>query len=307
MNALLKYKEHIKEIKQRVENSDYYYSHHIINYNNNHVIDENTISIVMTSSNRSKQVYFTLLSMLKSGVKNIHIIIVDDSDISKDPVNLNVLKNYPFYIDFIVINREKKDWLNPLVNYNIGFKFIKGSKIVIQNSEVCHVGNVLQFFDTQMQDNNYYVCDIKASLNFDTNEKIYGEDLTNAISLYSKEELFYTWYQCRNFNRNYHFLVGLTSETFKKINNFNYDLTMGYAYDDNDFLLKIISKNINIVNLFHEDYHFGGIHLFHSVSNDACVESNEEIHNKKKAIYNETGVYFDVIENDFFFNKFMEK
>ena len=44
-----------------------------------------------------------------------------------------------------------------------------------------------------------------------------------------------------------------------------------------------LSKNINIINLFHDEYNLGGIHLFHISFflklND--VESNNEIFNKK--------------------------
>ena len=46
----------------------------------------------MTSSNRSKQVYFTLKTIEKCSFKNIHVIIVDDSDV--DPINKEYINKY---------------------------------------------------------------------------------------------------------------------------------------------------------------------------------------------------------------------
>ena len=241
MNNLLNHKEHIFNIKNKVNSLDNsLFSHNLIE---NHAITENTISIVMLSSNRSKQTYFTLNTLKKSSFKDIQLIIVDDSSV--DPINSDILKTYPFYIDLININRSNKDWHNPLVNYNIGFKFIKGSKVIIQSAEVCHIGDVLNFIDKNVVDDNYYVFDVKSSLNYDTNETIYNfpSDYLNNTDLYSKEELFYSWYQGGGRVTNYHFFTSLTKTTFDSIHDFIYDFAMGVSYDDDDFILKIKSKN----------------------------------------------------------------
>ena len=176
METLYKNKNLIFNIKRKVENkTESFFSHQVID--NNHVIDENTITIVMTSSNRSKQVYFTLKTISNSIFKNIQLILVDDS--TYDNIDVDILKknNYSFYIDFIKIKRENKIWHNPLVNYNIGFQFIKGSNIIIQNAEVCHIGDVLNFINRRLKMNDeYYVFDVKASRDYSTNEKIYNYD-----------------------------------------------------------------------------------------------------------------------------------
>ena len=82
---------------------------------------------------------------------------MDDSDV--DPIIKEELEKYSFYIDFISIKRQNKNWINPCVNYNIGFEFIKGSKVIIQNSEVCHIGDVLIFIDNNLKQNEYLVFD----------------------------------------------------------------------------------------------------------------------------------------------------
>jgi hypothetical protein len=297
MQTLLNNKDRIFDIKKDVENKDpTLYSHFCID--NNKLIDQETISIIMTSSNRSKQVYFTLKTISNSLYKNIQIILVDDSN--TDPIDINILKknSYEFYIDFIKINRENKNWHNPLVNYNIGFKFIQGGKIIIQNSEVCHIGDIIQFVNSSfITNNNYYVFDVKASANYDNNEIIYNSDIST-IDIYCKN-LFSLWYQSACNNRKYHFLTSMTTETFKKINSFSYDYTMGSSYDDDDFLLKIISKKINIINIFHNEYNIGGIHLYHGISTnmwDREVELNNNLFDKKTKIYNSIGIYVDATE-----------
>ena len=295
MELLLQSKEMIKEIKNKVDNFHHsLFDHFIIN---NYEINENAISIVMTSSNRSKQVYFTLQTMLKNKCKNIQIILVDDS--TSDPVNINILKHYPYYIDFISIKRENKNWVNPCVNYNIGFKFIKGNKVVIQNAEVCHVGYPLDFINKCMNDNSYYVFDVKAVSNYENNEIIYQSNLTNT-NIYDLDVYISLWYQHSVYNnRQFHFFTACNIETFKKINSFSYDYTLGNCFDDDDFVLKILSKNINIINVKSEDYFFGGIHLFHTLFGNSEYKdtiSNENIFSHKQNIYTQNN-YIDIFDN----------
>ena len=295
MQTLISNKSKIFEIIEKVENFDSSMISHY-HYANIPIYDD-TISIVMTSSNRSNQVYYTLKTIENSSFKHIHVIIVDDSDV--DPIIKSMINGYAFYIDLVIIRKENKNWINPAVNYNIGFKFIKGSKVVIQNSEVCHVGDVLGWISKNIYDNNYYSFDIKAVDSFESNNEIYKiKNLTTNI--YSNENLFKkyeTWYHSRNNITNYHFLTAMTRNTFDLVKNFSYDYTLGVDWDDNDFVLKIKSKNINIINLFHDEYNFGGIHLYHSSSylKWSGVENNLEIFNKKLAHYNMHKEYIDFL------------
>jgi hypothetical protein len=278
----------LAEIEKKVERKDSsLYDHVAIQ---NIPITGETISIIMTASNRSKQTYFTLQTIKNSSHKAIQVIIVDDSDV--DIITKEELEKYPFYIDFISIKRQNKNWVNPVVNYNIGFKYIQGTKIIIQNAEVCHVGDVLGYMAKKITYNNYYVCDVRAAKSLGANDIIYTSNIST-IDIYKNNSLFGIWYQGRERIVNYHFLSGMTVETFNKIKNFSYDYTMGIAYDDDDFLLKIIANQINVVNLFHDEFHFGGIHLWHSRLFNKKIESNKNIFIKKKEIYKEFGKYID--------------
>lgn len=296
MQTLLANKDKIFELKKKVEGKDASLGDHVVIPNI--PINAETISIVMTACNRSRQTYFTLQTIQNSSHKSIQVILVDDSD--SDPIMKEELEKYPFYIDFISIKRQNKNWINPVINYNIGFGYIKGSRVVIQNAEVCHVGDVLGYMGSQITSNNYYICDVKAVKSSAKNDIIYMNNM-NTTDIYKNDSLFGIWYQGRERIVNYHFLSGMTIDTFNKIKNFSYDYTMGISYDDDDFLLKIIANNIHIVNLFHDEYNFGGIHLWHNSNIKKIrkkIESNENIFIKKKEDYEERGEYIDFYTTD---------
>ena len=296
MQTLTLNRDKILQIKKKVETLD---NSLLVHYNYPNIpIYNNTISIVMTSSNRSKQLYFTLKTIEKDLFKNIQIIIVDDSDV--DPIIKEYINGYAFHIDLIYIKTKNKNWINPVINFNIGFKFIKGNKVLIQNAEVCHIGNILNWVNNNVTDNNYYSFDVRAINSFQNNEIIYNTpNLTTDIY---NQNIYHTWedgwYQGRKKISNYHFLTAMTINTFNLVKNFSYDYTFGINFDDNDFLLKIKSKNINIINIFHDLYNLGGIHLYHTSSylKWKNIESNAEIFYKKLEKYNLNKIYIDFIE-----------
>ena len=99
-----------------------YYTHTVLS---ERPIDDDTISIVMTTSDRTKQLYFTLSTIQKSTNQNIHLVIVDDSE--NDTVNHSILEKTGLYIDLIEINRKKKFWINPYrqdINALISFLYM---------------------------------------------------------------------------------------------------------------------------------------------------------------------------------------
>lgn len=264
LETLMGMSEKIKNIR---DNLSSFYSLHTINTSR----IEYDVTIVMTASNRSKQTYKTLDTILNSKCKNIQVILIDDS--THDIIEIEKLNTYPFVIDFIQINQEKKCWINPCVNYNIGFQYIKGKSVVIQNAEVCHVGDLLAFVNESVSNsrNNYFAFDVRPSATHETNNIIFNQkDLD--ISVYKNDSLFeigwggiYSWYQSAELNnRSLHFLTATDIDTFKRIGGFSYDYAFGDSYDDDDFLLKIIKAGINVVALDHDSVKCGGIHLFHA-------------------------------------------
>jgi len=297
MNTLLQSKDNIGRVKREVEtNESNIYTHHCITKN---TIDDNTVTIVMTSSNRSKQTYYTLDTIQRSAYKNVQVILVDDS--TDDPIRIDKLDTYPFSIDFIIIHKDKKFWHNPGVNYNIGFKFIKGGNIILQNAEVCHVGDVISYIQPLFCDDHYFVFDVATCVNYGANDAIYRSD-TTTTDIYKQSHLFDVWYQSESANRKLHFLTAISRSTFQKVVGFSYDYAFGCSYDDDDFLLRIISNQDNrIVCCHHTTSRCGGIHLFH-VRNSTITgwdngrELNETLYNAKKKYLDKYKVYLEVSE-----------
>ena len=296
MELLISSKETILDIRRKVETNDpSLFVHESINRRET---TSDTISIVMTSSNRSVQTYFTLKSICRSSYKDVHVVLVDDSD--ADPIKSDILGKFPLYIDFIRIRRENKNWTNPVVNYNIGFKFIRGGKVVIQNAEVCHIGDPLQLVHTQVKDDIYYAFDVLALDGFHTNDKIYKNNVTSVTELSRADISWLGWYQhSKHRNCYFHFFTALTRETFDKINDFSYDYTMGKDFDDNDFVLKTISQNITLANFEHEKTGCMGLHLYHQNAYEGYCKnkvSNEPIFYYKKYIWDMERRYISLLD-----------
>ena len=295
IETLLSNRQKISYIKRNL-NPGVFYQHVRIQ---KQPLTSETVSVVMTSSNRSKQTYYTLSTISRDTYKNVQVILVDDS--ASDPINPETLKNYPFTIDFIHILPEKKMWGNPCVNYNIGFRFIEGGKVIIQNAEVCHVGNVIEYVHKNVNDNTYTVFDVKTTEGMKYNDTVYSKPVINT-DIFSDKQVFIgeSWYQSAiHRNARFHFLAAATRDTFNRIGGFSYDYAIGNAYDDNDFVLKIDSLGIKTESVEHADVKCGGIHLYHTPSETTWghkLPLNELVFQEKKKHYETTGHYKEFIQ-----------
>ena len=244
-------------------------------------IDSNTISIVMTSSDRSKQVYFTLQTIQKSAFKNIHLVLVDDSTL--DPIDESRLASFGINTDFITIDRTKKFWVNPCVNYNIGFSFIKGTRVIIQNSEVFHMGDILSVANN-FNDDSYFVFDVIPSRNLETNEALYALPQLE-LAMENPLAYFENWYQhAQHHNRLYHFLTFTSHAVIKKLGGFSWDYSFSTCYDDDDFVLKLKFFKIPIINIQYQD-RLLGIHQYHkkakTTDDYSKIPTNSDLHHYK--------------------------
>lgn len=294
MNALVENLDKLSVLRELVKSHDEKYMHHTVLKNRE--ITSSTISIVMTSHNRTKQLHFTLQTIMNSRIKDVQIILVDDSD--TDPVKIKDFENYPFYMDIIQIKRDQKIWHNPCVNYNIGFSYIKGSTVVIQNSEVCHVGDVLAHITNTLSDDMYYVFDVKATNSYDSNEIVYKNGMPS-VDIFNKNGIYHDWFQHSTLmNRQFHFLCALTYSSFCKIEGFSYDYAFGQSFDDDDLVFKIALKSVTFNSVANEEFKVGGIHLFHGSSTftggPSMIESNRDLFNKKIEYFQKYGHYIEL-------------
>lgn len=276
----------IKKCKRAVTNKD----DHYFNLTITKKLDDPEISIVMTTSNRSQQTYFTLKTISKSKFSNkVQVIIVDDS--TCDNIEINRLHKYNLCIYHIKI--QNKFWINPCINYNFGFQFVTAPKIIIQNGEVCHIGDVLSYIDQFLKDNEYFVFDVGGLRNIRCNNKLYNlSQLKTDSSIY--EPLMRKWYQhsTKN-NRNFHFLTAITKKTMNLLNGFDYDFSFGIDFDDSEFIYRIEKLNIKIIQVPNESGIFG-IHQWHKNAYETWgnnVVRNKQLYYSKKKYSIENNEY----------------
>jgi hypothetical protein len=234
----------------------------------------------MTTHNRQEQTLYTLNSFKNSIYKDIEVIIVDDS--TKGYLTSNNFNEFTFKIIYIKIDNSKKTWINPCVNYNIGFQEVTSHIVIIQNAEVCHCGDVIKYAIENVSNQSYLVYDVCAIPSLEENHIFYKTNLE-----YNKISRGYQWYQhIHARNANYHFLTAITSENLGKLNGFDIEFAAGTCYDDDEFIFRI--KNLlqlTIINVINENTHLLGIHQWHERCNFSydphLMSINQTLFNQK--------------------------
>lgn len=255
--------------------------HYIINPKNiNHNYD---ISIVMTTHDRQEQTLFTLNSINSSQLSShINVILVDDS--INNYIPLDQLENFNFQIDYIQIKNNFKTWINPCVNYNIGFNFIQTNKIIIQNSEVFHCNDIVQYVSDNLKKNMYLVFDVVSSQSLEENHQLYKIKNVNDILKHVSDNI-HIWYQnshSKIFNRGYHFLTAINYDDLLLTKGFNLQFANGSCYDDDEFIWRIKNKlNLNVISVDYEkELHFG-VHQWHQTAQNSydnqLVQINKQL------------------------------
>lgn len=129
------------------------------------------ISIVMSYYNRYRQLETTLDSIEHTRFRDIEVIIVDDCSDSCHDIK-NLIYKYSYVIKLVIVGKGQKKWINPCVPYNIGLRMATGKKIIIQNPEVCHIGDVITHVVNNLQVGQYFTFSVYASPSFTHNENV---------------------------------------------------------------------------------------------------------------------------------------
>lgn len=296
-------------VEEKIVNHNFYDHYEI----NTKPTDEETVEIVMTSSDRSVQVYFTLETFKVSNYKNIHVVLVDDS--TSDHLDTNMLASYDIHIDLIII--KSKCWLNPLVNYNIGFQYLKnGGKVIIQNGEVCHLGDVIQYVHLNHKKGDYLAFDVRNLPDFD--EVLWLTSQKDRIGYHLFEEYLerqrrynkhtHDWYQhYENRNAYFHFLIAVDREDFNKIKGFDYDFTASPCYDDDQLVYHALEVlKLNPVNVKNDEVKIIGVHQWHVHkfywNNEIAsrIPRNQQLFEFKKNYHKRTGIWYDFSKDNSF-------
>ena len=112
------------------------------------------ISIVCTYHNRKSQ-FITTLNTIKfqiesSGLEDVEVVCVNHN--SNEEGSIDDLPEVFSFLKVINLNTNTK---NPCIPYNVGFSNAIGDKIIIQNSECCHIGNIIQKTSESLKEDNY--------------------------------------------------------------------------------------------------------------------------------------------------------
>lgn len=285
------------------------------------------ISIVMAYFNRKDQLIQTLKSIKKSKYKNIEIIIVDDnSDQEYKVINfiyipdinngLDYQNNIDLGIDnldikIINIQESEKKWVNPCIAYNIGFNLASGEIIVIQNPEVMHVGDCLDFIAKNLQNKDWITFNCYGSPNFKFNNYVADLSFSETYS-YVNSKIFQIGGNSTGSDKNngwinhyqqyfvaYHYLAAIHKQDLLEFmdNGFSNDFKDGIGADDDDFIKRLIYHKFNFkINKVHKTNCLA-IHLYHYKSFD--LEKSQDLIKKNRDIFNQKCCEMNITpEND---------
>lgn len=244
------------------------------------------ISVVMAYHNRIHLLRYTLETINKCQEKNYEIVIVDD--FSNDDHSLKNIENEFPDIKFQIIdmkNEVSEKWYrNPCIPFNIGFRKSRGEKIIIQNPECCHIGNLIESTRNNLNDSNYLSFHCYATGPNDTKSLHKGKRIEyNNKPLKQSRNDESKWYNHASYRpASYNFATAITRNNLIKLNGFDERFALGHNCDDDDFIARVRRMNLRID--FVSDPHV--IHQHHGVGVSTLatqpLANNREIWDKLK-------------------------
>jgi glycosyltransferase involved in cell wall biosynthesis len=194
------------------------------------------ISIVMSYFNRLRQLRYTLKTIGQSQVKDYEIIIVEDfcdpdqylTDIQQEFANL------PIRIIRMQDLLTTKNYCNPCIPYNIGLRASRGDKILIQNPECAHQGDVLAHIEQTLTNEMYLTYHCYAATKAETRVLQSGEPMPMFTD---KKSRWYNHVTERPYA--YHFAGAMTRTNLCKLNGFDERFANGHDMDDVDLVYRI--------------------------------------------------------------------
>lgn len=254
-------------------------------------------SIVMAYFNNRKEQTINTLNSIKNNYYpyySFEVIIVDDN--AEPEFKLyDIIENYPFYINYIVISKEEKgNTMNPCIAYNKGFAATTGDVIIIQNPECMHVGDIIFYLVNNLKEDDYVSFSCFSTNCYDINIELVNSankfEKINNPNFLSRNHMGINWYNHPQHRPvGYHFCSAIFKNKLDIIGGFDESYAEGHSYDDNDFLLEIKYKlKLNIIILNPSDVFV--IHQYHSPNYCTDMEKLEKnkilFENKRKYYLN---------------------
>jgi len=234
------------------------------------------ISIVMSYYNRLRQLRHTLQTISNSRHKDVEIVIVDDFSDDGDKLDTlpKLFPNLAFNIMHMHDRQDKKTYCNPCVPYNIAFRASRGDKIIIQNPECCHMGDVLQYTQANLTDSNYLSYHCYAATKSETDVLHTGQPMPMFTHKKSR------WYNhITDRPAAFHFACAITRKNLVELNGFDERYACGHDYDDAELVVRI--QNLGLAIEFVADPWV--VHQYHrktydNPNNPPVTQNNRELY-----------------------------
>jgi hypothetical protein len=263
------------------------------------------ISIVMSYHSRRIQLSRTLSSITKSKYdkSKLEVIIINDvSDDIQDIVNSFSELNIVLYN----IKEKQKNWINACIPYNIGFNLAIYDKIIIQNPESFHNGDILSYVDNNLTNQNY--------LSFGCYSLSYTEFTNNDYNNINISDLPFKyicdsgWY---NHSKHrpvyYHFCSAISYDNLCRLNGFDEEYGYGIGFDDNEILhrIRLLGLNMEIIDnpIVYHQWHSSVYHYNDDTDINIKINTNRLFGINKELYSNTLSKKTHIINNNLFFNK----
>lgn len=218
------------------------------------------LSIVSTYYNRKLELYRTLKSIERSNLKDFEYVIVDDA--SSNEHRLEDLVEQFKFIKLKRIEPEQKTYYNPCMPYNLAISLAEGDIILLQSPECIHVGDSMQHAVDNVKYGNYivYSCyslgrsesSMLNHLDYNLDDVSFESQLSSLIRGFREISCdnggrFNSWFTHPVYRKlTFNFLSAMTMKDMRELGGFDERFADGFAFDDTDFLERIIKKKMTI-------------------------------------------------------------
>jgi len=244
-------------------------------------IDRISLSILITTFNRTDLLKYDLISLSEQGLKkyDYEIIILDEGIESEDIHNLiNSFKDCLniIYINTAATKKNQDDWRIPGYAFNIGAKKAKGEYILLMCAEMLsfNKNNIDVMISTLMSNDRAL-----AIPSFAKDDDGSVLEKMKSGKTFSKDALI----KLNNLRIELPFYLGMKKSEYLDINGYDEDLT-GIAYDDDDIVSRLIANGCKYMK-----YEGAVVHLWHerkwNCSFDKLPEEIKKLINHNKNIY----------------------
>lgn len=201
------------------------------------------ISIAMSYYNRLSQLNFTLDTIRSTRVREFEIIIVEDFCDQKHSLDHIATQHADLPITVIRMRdlMPEKTYCNPCIPYNVALRACKGDRILIQNPECAHMGDVLYHFEQNASDDVYLSYHCYAATKAETLTLQSGQPMQMFTG---KKSRWYNHAQERPLA--YHFAAGITRRRLCELNGFDERYAQGFDMDDVDLVHRVRKLGLEI-------------------------------------------------------------